>query len=375
MIPSIHYCALLCNIFLDLIAQYCTPRPLAGYLLQSAGLTVLYIINMLLNKTNVLGLVIVGLVFIFSGLLFCYSESENPGCKDDKFWSSNPDIKEPGYVHSSLEPFRLWLVDYFKKGTVRKKLNQQECLAVSSFLRVYSWYREPCGKRSLTSVCEWLDNCGKKWFDPEYVRYDTCYIYDLPTLTDLNAASIITQYLINNPECRINTPEELRKKINKSTVEEAEKLLANPDGIDVYPDKNKMNIPIPSCKQITNPDWWTKSRKWPKNYIRAAEAEELAKKATEFAKSTAKCPGSVNSKTDALRHCYWTCIMTKNYGENTAIDYSDYHEFAVPNSCDEAVMDYVNNRIGVKVGKTGQDCGKGCSDNKDLYILEEEQCL
>ena len=65
--------------------------------------------------------------------------------------------------------------------------------------------------------------------------------------------------------------------------------------------------------------------------------------------------------------------MSRELGESRALDYSDYHEFSHVSTCEEARMDYYNNRIGIKIAKSNLNCLTSCVENKDLRILEEEE--
>jgi len=301
---------------------------------------------------------------ILPNFLFAYGTSKDLGCDNQKQWSTPSDIKDVGYVHSSLVPFREWLVDYLDKKD-RASLTLEQCIAVSSFLRIYAWGGEPCEMRSLTGIYKWLDHCITKWSDPDYTGYDGCYIYDIPIMTDQVAAFVITRYLINNPECRINTPEELRSKINKKVIEDAKNILA-------HPPKIKITSAL-DCEQIRNPSFWIKLKKWPKNLYRILVAYKMSQNALRRAEKL--CPDLHNGVGDAFRHCYWTCLLTRKLGQTVALDYSDYHEFSVPNPCDESIMDYANNRIGVKIGLGTLDCETECKNNKELIVIKEGKCF
>ncbi len=68
--------------------------------------------------------------------------------------------------------------------------------------------------------------------------------------------------------------------------------------------------------------------------------------------------------------------MSKRFGEETALDYTDYHEFETPNSeCKESIMDYINNRIGIILARNNEDCKKACLNSDALYVMEDQKCL
>ncbi len=295
--------------------------------------------------------------------LFGYSASKDLGCDNKTQWSMPPSIEDLGYVHSSLVPFRKWLVDYFNKKKYKPILTFQQCLAVSSFLRTYAWGGKPCDKRSLFEIYKWLDNCGIMWSDPEQNSYDGCYIYDLPIMTDQNAAFVIKRYLINNPECRINTPEELRNKMNNEVIEEAKKLLSDPANLNT--------LDITDCEKIRNPGFWAKLRKTPLNPYKIAVAYAVSRKAIIRAEKSCNSSSLHNGKGDAFRHCYWTCMMSRRLGDPAALSYADYHEFSHDNPCDEAIMDHKNGRIGVLIGQGQSDCEKACKKDNRLSVIKE----
>ena len=323
------------------------------------------------------GCIIISLLFLTFNT-FAYNEnSKDPGCdKSKKAWTIRPEIEEHEYVHSSLAPFREWFASYLNKKNNRSKLNMEQCFAASFFLRIYAWSGEPCEKRSLAELYSWINDCSKKWLDPEYIRYDGgCYIYDVPTLTDQSAAYVITQYLINNPECRINTPEELRFKINKQVIEAAKKILANPS--------ITKNSTTADCNEIINPNIWRQLVILPKSYSKIKGVKQLAAEALQkarelfpaYKKNNKTCSSLLNGRGDAFRHCYWTCMITKKYNASMARNYSDFHEVDSKNKCNEAIMDHKNNEIGILYGMSNKNCQESCFNSKELNIVEEEICF
>ena len=72
--------------------------------------------------------------------------------------------------------------------------------------------------------------------------------------------------------------------------------------------------------------------------------------------------GSVNDRGDALRHCHWSCCMTKAVGIVLAKAYGDAHEEYPGNPNCERLMDLHNNGQGISaaLGSPSQDCGSSC---------------
>lgn len=147
------------------------------------------------------------------------------------------------------------------------------------------------------------------------------------------------------------------------------------------PDKKRKTVVVErDCSEISHPSLWTKIKKWPKNPINAIPAYFDSEKASVRARELFPpikeglriCYPVQNGKGDAFRHCYWSCLMTRRLGKETAADYADYREFTNPDPCEEAVMDDHNNQVGRAVGESAEDCEKGCRENKDLLILSEE---
>lgn len=161
---------------------------------------------------------------IFEGITI--TANKFPKAENLSKWQEPPNLQEPNYVHRSLNPFRKWLLTYVSGKT--HKLSIPECFAISSFLQVYAWFGEPCSKRSLNGIYNWIERCEKIWFNSKWERFDACYIYDLQSMVDVYEPSIITNALINNPECRIRRPKDLREKITPEVIKEAKKLLSNP---------------------------------------------------------------------------------------------------------------------------------------------------
>lgn len=57
-----------------------------------------------------------------------------------------------------------------------------------------------------------------------------------------------------------------------------------------------------------------------------------------------------NGKADAFRHCFWSGLMTRQMGYDTAKGFGDRHEYGAAEPEDERNMDLTNNEIGRQVG-------------------------
>jgi len=58
-----------------------------------------------------------------------------------------------------------------------------------------------------------------------------------------------------------------------------------------------------------------------------------------------------NDPTDAFRHCYWSCCMTKNGGGDAAKGIGDAHENDPGNPKCEMNMDLFNNAMGISFAR------------------------
>jgi hypothetical protein len=65
---------------------------------------------------------------------------------------------------------------------------------------------------------------------------------------------------------------------------------------------------------------------------------------------------------DAFRHCYWACQMTKWLGAMNALTITTIHEDCTEGtSCErETRMDINNNLWEIKLGTSSTNCEKGC---------------
>ena len=123
------------------------------------------------------------------------------------------------------------------------------------------------------------------------------------------------------------------------------------------------------------PSFWAKFVKWPKNPFKIWHVRLLAFEASNKAQELFPVCSLHNGRGDAFRHCYWTCLIAKKYDPRTATNYSDFHEFNPHNPCEEAIMDYKNNKTGISYGASGQECLKSCLNSNELEIIREEKCL
>ncbi|MBX9667791.1 MAG: RHS repeat-associated core domain-containing protein [Candidatus Obscuribacterales bacterium] len=69
--------------------------------------------------------------------------------------------------------------------------------------------------------------------------------------------------------------------------------------------------------------------------------------------------GPHNGEQDAVRHCIWSCLMSKHLGSPLAQTITNAYEFTFPNPIDERAMDQHNNRQGRQAACSG-DCVQEC---------------
>jgi hypothetical protein len=138
------------------------------------------------------------------------------------------------------------------------------------------------------------------------------------------------------------------------------------------------------CDDILKPGFFRTLKFWPKNpinfaiaYFSGKEARKRAEKLFPPAiKDGQSCSSLHNGKGDAFRHCYWSCRMTYLF-ENSpdlSMDYSSWYEYTNPGPCEEALMDYQNNKTGTEIAASGGDCIVDCQKNENLKIIGDPVC-
>lgn len=281
-------------------------------------------------------------------------------------------------VDKSLISFQSWLDNYRKSNAFkRRKLKFSECIAMSAFLRIAT-YQEKCENKNIKTAYAWLDKCSRMWLDGQYTRYDTCYLYDLPSLMRFNYAMVSARYLVHYPECKIKNTKELLNKINKKTITEAKAILGKPFKI-LKNTKTKNSF---DCKNFRRFSFFKIIRNFPYNLYKAYVVKSFAEKAVEkseklfptYKKEGKTCSKLHNARGDAFRHCYWSCLITKKYTASVANKYTNFHEISPKNPCKEIEMDVHNNKIGIQIGTEKKDCESSCFSNQSLKILEDEKC-
>ncbi len=81
------------------------------------------------------------------------------------------------------------------------------------------------------------------------------------------------------------------------------------------------------------------------------KANQLADEALKSAKEN--YPKSLhNGPGDAYRHCYWSGLLTFEFGEAEAKGFGDRHEDDPNNPPNEKAMDLYNNNVGRTIAKT-----------------------
>ena len=109
--------------------------------------------------------------------------------------------------------------------------------------------------------------------------------------------------------------------------------------------------------------------------IDALIANNLAQKALKKTQELSdELGGGIhNGPADAFRHCYWSCLMSKEIGEEQSKKIGDIHEECASNQDPaEASMDLHNNAKGREIAKNG-DCEKGCKESLKKGELQSKK--
>lgn len=112
---------------------------------------------------------------------------------------------------------------------------------------------------------------------------------------------------------------------------------------------------------------------WPSRWALCQRSGELAEAASEATKTIAGNPLTMhNGLPDAFRHCYWSGLMTKEFGWETAKGFGDRHEYKDDQHPFEAEADFYNNRQGRIWAQEVEDIGQRClrgMQNGELRIV------
>lgn len=146
--------------------------------------------------------------------------------------------------------------------------------------------------------------------------------------------------------------------------------------------KPEKRIEVPSCEEFENPSAIKQLFRLPILLINRERAQKLAQLTfslmydlyPERKEGEEKCNSWHNGQADAFRHCYWVCAMAKDLGRKRALKIADFYEWSHPNECEEAQMDYNNNRVGARIAQENKPCINNCQKDPNLTILEEEEC-
>jgi hypothetical protein len=120
--------------------------------------------------------------------------------------------------------------------------------------------------------------------------------------------------------------------------------------------------------------------------LAARDARDHAPDVTEFAQTFGECHGwstGPDSRTDAFRHCVWSCSMTQRFGGAVAQLIGSGHELDPRPYADldremqplrSHSMDFDNNAIGRGFGESGVDCASACENavNNDVLTHYED---
>ena len=82
-----------------------------------------------------------------------------------------------------------------------------------------------------------------------------------------------------------------------------------------------------------------------------------------------------NDRSDAFRHCFWSCCMTQKMGASQAQKFGDSHENYPDNPICEKNMDLFNNAVGrgLGAGNPRGDCGAMCS-GANMQVAPQGSC-
>jgi hypothetical protein len=133
------------------------------------------------------------------------------------------DLSDSGYVHPSLIPF--W--QYVARARAHSnKLNDAECLAISSFAKTYDWWGETCEKRSLTALTAWMSDCFKQWSEKDRFEFGSCSLLGDGSFIDagLESSRVFDFILASHPEC-IWHGAQVRQHVTPEILSQAQALL------------------------------------------------------------------------------------------------------------------------------------------------------
>jgi hypothetical protein len=113
---------------------------------------------------------------------------------------------------------------------------------------------------------------------------------------------------------------------------------------------------------------------WPSRWNLCLRVQELSGASLHVAEEIAidKERRIHNGDGDAFRHCYWSGLMTKEFGWETAKGFGDRHEYNEDQHSFEASADLYNNRQGRIWAQQVDDIGRRCLDgmlNNELQIV------
>lgn len=111
--------------------------------------------------------------------------------------------------------------------------------------------------------------------------------------------------------------------------------------------------------------------RWPSRWALCQRTSELADQAANAAADLTNNPVTLhNGLPDAFRHCYWSGLMTKEFGWETAKDFGDRHEYNEDQHPMEAETDLYNNRQGRIWAQEVEDIGRRCLQGMESNELK-----
>jgi hypothetical protein len=113
--------------------------------------------------------------------------------------------------------------------------------------------------------------------------------------------------------------------------------------------------------------------RWPSRYALCRRADELGGVAFSASEKVSKRTGWAmeDGGADAVRHCYWNSLMTKEFGRSTASGFAWRHEYNEAFGSKESDMDLHNNLKGRDYASSPnslQRCIDGVNNGKLVRI-------
>ena len=148
--------------------------------------------------------------------------------KNIEYWSPGTKYSTPGYLHSSLNRMKAWLMRFEKEASSRE-IPKYQCLAISLFLKVENWWGEVCQERSLNSIREGAHECLKEeWSDTSRFAY-SCQLQGLDgMMSPWRSPGSENRILDGHVECKWNQ-KSISAELTSQLLDQALKFISNPE--------------------------------------------------------------------------------------------------------------------------------------------------